>query len=650
MKALRGARARGVAVVLAVLSLAAIWLLSQTRPWHALDGKAFDLITSLAAPRLADPAIVILAIDEPTFAELGLQWPFPRSLHARLLQRLKKDGARAVGFDVVFSEPSSAAEDVALADAIRQGPPAVLAALREKTESAQMALWSEVNPLQLLRDAGAVAGQVQVTPDDDFVVRRFPAEGDGFAQRLLALAGWTRAMGAQDAQWIAYAGPRGTFDTRSYYQALEPGLLPPGFFRDKVVLVGRAVRTDAELSGSRSDMFNSPFSVADGGDRLFPGVEIQANLMANLRAAGGLRAASPWVAACAVLGLCALLAVVGARWHPGWAAAVALLGASSAWPISYGLYTQGLWLTPVAPMAAVAAFYVTQVLWAYLVHRRRALAVRRMFAQYVPLAVVEALVAEPESLHLGGERRELTILFTDLANFTAMSEGQTPEQTVAILTEYFGAMTPIIHRHGGTVDKFIGDAIMAFWGAPLPDGAHAEHAVRAAIDMQAAMDALVQDFAARGLPPIAMRVGLHTGAAVVGNVGSSNRFAYTVIGDAVNLAARLEGANKAFGTGILLSQATASQLPATIGLRHLDNVVVKGKSQAVKVYTPCDAADIRAASASLVEHYYAGHRTEALAAAQSLLALQPHDKATLRFVERLHALEPDVGALSLDKL
>ncbi|MFO1262204.1 MAG: adenylate/guanylate cyclase domain-containing protein [Rhodoferax sp.] len=650
MKALRGARVRGVAVALAVLSLAAVWLLSQTRPWHALDGKAFDLITSLAAPRVADPDMVILAIDEPTFAELGQQWPFPRSLHARLLQRLQEDGARAVGFDVVFAESSTASEDAALAAAIAAGPPVVLAALREKTESSQSTVWSEVLPLPQLRQAGADVGQVQVTPDDDFVVRRVPAGTDGWAQRLLARAGWTAAEGASDAGWIAYAGPRGTFDTRSYYQALEPGLLPAGYFRDKVVLVGRAVRTDAELSGSHADMFNSPFSVADGGDRLIPGVEIQANLMANLRAGAGLRAASPWGVVWSVLGLCGLLAFVGARWHPAWAAALALVGAGSAWPISYGLYMQGWWLAPVAPMAAVAAFYVTQVLWAYLEHRHRALAVRRMFAQYVPPAVVEALVARPESLHLGGERRELTILFTDLANFTAMSEGQTPEQTVAVLTEYFGVMTPIIHRHGGTVDKFIGDAIMAFWGAPLADDAHAEHAVRAAMDMQVAMDALVRELTARGLPPIAMRVGVHTGTAVVGNVGSSNRFSYTVIGDAVNLAARLEGANKAFGTGILLSEATACQLPASVGLRHLDNVVVKGKSQAVKVFTPDDRADIRAASALLVERFYAGQHTQALAAAKEVLALLPQDKPAQRFVERLQAQEPYAQALSLDKL
>ena len=656
VKPLSAGAARVAAGLVALLALATVWALSHTRPWQALDGRAFDLMTSLAAPRKAHASIVILGIDEPSFAELGQQWPFPRSLHARLLDRLKADGARAVGFDVVFAEPSTPAEDGAFADAIRHGPPVVLAALREKTESAQMALWTEVPPLQLLRDAGAVPGQVQVAPDDDFVVRRHVAAPDAFAQRLHGLAGLAPGTTPALGEYIAYAGPRGTFDTRSYYQALEPGLLPPGFFRDKVVLVGRAVRTDAELTGSHADMFNSPFSVADGGDRLFPGVEIQANLLANRLAGTGLRAAPALWPVLLVGACCLLLGLAALRWHPALGAALAGAAALGMWPLAYGLFTHGVWLAPVAPMVAILAFYATQVLWGYLVQRRRALQVRRMFAQYVPPEVVQTLVERPELLRLGGEQRELTLLFTDLANFTAMSEHQTPEQTVAVLTEYFGAMTPIIHRYGGTVDKFIGDAIMAFWGAPVPDPHHAEHAVRAAIDMQAAMEVLVRALVARGLPPIAMRVGIHTGAAVVGNVGSANRFSYTAIGDAVNLAARLEGANKAFGTRILLSDATAAALPGDVGLRHLDNVVVKGKSQAVKVYTPCTDAALCAASARVVEGFYAGQWQTCKTAVDTILALQPGDAAAQRFAQRLSSRRPGAegadasGPLALDKL
>jgi adenylate cyclase len=244
-----------------------------------------------------------------------------------------------------------------------------------------------------------------------------------------------------------------------------------------------------------------------------------------------------------------------------------------------------LWMTPLFPMAAMVAVYGASLLVNYLASRRRAQQVREMFSQYVPEAVVARLVEQPELMRLGGDARVLTLMFTDLANFTGMSERLSAEATVEVLTEYFNTMTPIIHRHGGTVDKFIGDAVMAFWGAPLDDPQHAVHAVQAAMDMQAAMAALSERLQARGLPSIAMRIGVHTGRVVVGNIGSQTRFSYTVIGDAVNLASRLEGANKEFGTGILLSGATAALLPANVSVRRLGTVQVKGKTEAVEVYT-----------------------------------------------------------------
>jgi len=225
-----------------------------------------------------------------------------------------------------------------------------------------------------------------------------------------------------------------------------------------------------------------------------------------------------------------------------------------------------------------------------------------------------------------------------------------------VLTEYFNTMTAIVHRYGGTVDKFIGDAVMAFWGAPLPDAQHAEHAVRAAIDMQQAMQGLTEQLVARGLPTIRMRIGVHTGAVVVGNVGSRSRFSYTAIGDAVNLAARLEGANKAFGSGILLSEASANGLPPELHLRHLDTVIVKGKSEPVKVFTPCDDAVLRSLSATGVAFFHERRWDESAAAFAQLLTHKPGDLAALRFLQRIDAERATAAggdwsaALSLDKL
>lgn len=581
-------RQRALVLAVGMVAFGLVWLAAGTRAWQAVDAKVFDLFTTWTAPRKVEVPVVILAIDEPTFAQLQQQWPFPRRLHAQVLERLKADGALAVGFDIVFAEPSRPADDAALARAIQQGPPVVLAASRERTDSSNASLWTDVMPMDALLQAGALAGQVQVSPDDDFVVRRAVHAADSLSVQLARIA----SKGAQgrrednDAELIEYVGPRATFDTRSYYQALDPGLLPPGFFKGKIVLIGRSVRTAVELSSSQSDMFNSPFVATRDDDRLFPGVEVQATLISNHLTGGGLRLVPQASVLALVLAMLGVLAQVGLRSQPAISAVVACGLGAGVWGLALWLFAANrLWMTPLFPMAAVMAVYGATMLVNYLASRRRAQEIREMFSQYVPETVVARLVERPELMKLGGEARVLTLMFTDLANFTGMSERLSAEATVEVLTEYFNAMTPIIHRHGGTVDKFIGDAVMAFWGAPLDDPQHAEHAVQAAVEMQAAMVTLAERLQARGLPSIAMRIGLHTGRVVVGNIGSQTRFSYTVIGDAVNLASRLEGANKEFGTGILLSGATAALLPPHMAVRPLGTIQVKGKSEAVEVWT-----------------------------------------------------------------
>ena len=652
-------RLRAAVVLAGLVALALVWLAATTRPWQGAENRVFDLFTAATAPRKVDIPVVILAIDEPTFAQLQVQWPFPRHLHAQVLDRLRADGALAVGFDIVFAEPSQAADDAAFAASLRGGLPVVLAASREVTKSSNGSLFSDVLPLGMFLDSGAIAGQIQVMPDDDFVVRRHVRHDDSFSARLVALMQEPKAANAFNGgtYLLEYAGPRATFDTRSYYQALEPDLLPKGFFKGKVVLIGRSVRTAVELVGSQSDMFNSPFAVVDGEDRLIPGIEVQANLISNQWAGGGLEPLDSVAELVLVLALLAVLGLVGMRASPAATAALAATMVLGIWLLAYGLFqAQKMWLAPLLPTLAVIAVYGSALLLGYATSRRRAMQVRMMFSQYVPEAVVARLVEQPHLLKLGGEARELTVMFTDLANFTAMSERLTAEATVEVLTDYFNAMTTIIHAHGGTVDKFIGDAVMAFWGAPLDDPRHAEHAVRAATAMQRAMDQLVGDLTRRGLPSIAMRIGVNSGRAVVGNIGSESRFSYSVIGDAVNLAARLEGANKAFGTGVLLSETTAQQLPPDIALRLLDKVVVKGKSASIAVYTPCADAEVARRSREAVEAFYRAALDVSESAFRSLLLVRPEDPASLRFLDRI-ALARASGAanqspepLSLDKL
>ena len=646
------------ALAACALALLLVGAATFSRTWHALEFKTFDVLTAWTAPQRTALPVVILAIDEPTFQELQHTWPFPRSVHAALLKRLHDEGAAAVGLDIVFADPSTEAEDAALAQAIAETGPVVLAATREKIDSSNAALWLDVMPLQRFLDAGADAGDAGVEPDDDFVVRRVPVAREGFALRLAQRAAEARGKlpVLRHFDWIGYRGPRGTFDTRSYYQALEPGLLPAGFFKNKLVLVGRSARTATELSRSQADLFNSPFGTA-GGERLFPGVELQATLVDNYLTGGGLRTVPEgWTLALVAL-LVPLLLWGNRRLHPAGAAALAAALVAAIAGASWWLFGRfQLWWPPLLPAAAALAVYGAAALAGYAFVRRRARQTRAMFAQYVPPAVVSRLIAQPELMRLGGEAREVTLMFTDLANFTTLSEQLSAEQTVEVLTAYFNAMTPIVHATGGTVDKFIGDAVMAFWGAPLDDPQHAEHAVTAAISMQQAMQVLVADLRARGLPPIHMRIGLHTGRVVVGNVGSEQRFSYTAIGDAVNLAARLEGANKAFGTGILLSAATAAQLPSSVALRALDDVVVKGKTEPVRVFTPCGDAAVRDASLAALNAFHARDWDGASGYLAQVLARVPGDAAARRLQQRVaEARALPVGsdwspAVALDKL
>ena len=646
------------ALAACALALLLVGAATFSRTWHALEFKTFDVLTAWTAPQRTALPVVILAIDEPTFQELQHTWPFPRSVHAALLKRLHDEGAAAVGLDIVFADPSTEAEDAALAQAIAETGPVVLAATREKIDSSNAALWLDVMPLQRFLDAGADAGDAGVEPDDDFVVRRVPVAREGFALRLAQRAAEARGKlpVLRHFDWIGYRGPRGTFDTRSYYQALEPGLLPAGFFKNKIVLVGRSARTATELSRSQADLFNSPFGTA-GGERLFPGVELQATLVDNYLMGAGLRSVSDGWTLALVLLLVPLLLWGNRRLHPAGAAALAAALVAAIAGASWWLFGRfQLWWPPLLPAAAALAVYGAAALAGYAFVRRRARQTRAMFAQYVPPAVVSRLIAQPELMRLGGEAREVTLMFTDLANFTTLSEQLSAEQTVEVLTAYFNAMTPIVHATGGTVDKFIGDAVMAFWGAPLDDPQHAEHAVTAAISMQQAMQVLVADLRARGLPPIHMRIGLHTGRVVVGNVGSEQRFSYTAIGDAVNLAARLEGANKAFGTGILLSAATAAQLPSSVALRALDDVVVKGKTEPVRVFTPCGDAAVRDASLAALNAFHARDWDGASGYLAQVLARVPGDAAALRLQQRVaEARALPVGsdwspAVALDKL
>jgi adenylate cyclase len=301
----------------------------------------------------------------------------------------------------------------------------------------------------------------------------------------------------------------------------------------------------------------------------------------------------------------------------------------------------------VPPIAAVFANYVGSAVYQYLTERKQKVMIKGMFSQYLNPHVVNELIAHPEKLKLGGERKELTVLFSDIAGFTSFSEKLAPEELVNVLNEYLSAMTEIVLKNDGTLDKYEGDLVMAFWGAPIELDNNALHACTAALEMQESLVQIREKWSAEGKPNVHVRIGLNTGEMVVGNMGGVGKFDYTVIGDSVNLGSRLEGANKEYGTYIMASERTQDMVKEYFVFRELDLLIVKGKTKPIKVFELLGRKSngVAQEKISAVGEYHKGlemyRRKEFAAAIQQFakaLAIDPSDEPSRLYTERSQAL------------
>ena len=586
-----------IAAAFALLATAAVlWLPA----WQSLERRGFDALTVFTAPGESTQPIVLVAVNEESFEALKLRWPWPRSVHAQLLDRLAQGGAAVVAFDVLLADESDPKEDQAFADSIRRAGSVVLAADFTYAETQSARLWKRTEPLALFTDAGAVSGLATVPLDGDQFVRGIPAEPDAFWRQIVKILQVRVPSLAvpplpEAGAMIRYLGATGVHPVVPYHLVLAatPEELK-GAFEGRIVIVGRDLRAAPELGMAQADLFATPFLAESGG--LQSGIRIHATIVESALTGAAIRPAQPLAVLLANLAAALAGALALRRSRPVLAALPALLLVATIVGLAWAAFAHAnLWVPFGAPVAVVLLAWLTRLARAYLAERARKLEVQRAFSLYVAPTVVDQLLADPKRLALGGELREITIMFTDLAGFTRISEKMAPDAVSRVLSEHFTAMTDIILAHGGTVIQFIGDAIMAFWGAPLDDPDHRLHAVQAAVEMQRGMAKLRNELAARGLPELHMRIGLNTGTAVVGNMGSQRRFAYSALGDCVNLAARLEGTNKLYGTRILVSGETAKGVGDAIALRRVDLVRVSGKTEAVEIFAPADDPAVVAA-------------------------------------------------------
>lgn len=580
--AARGRRA-GLAA-LAVCAAVAGSLLSRLPAWQLLELRVFDHLSMIAPPPRPADAPLVVAIDEPSFSEIGQQWPWPRDIHARLVTALRDAGARTIALDLVFADPSEPAADAALAAAL--GPDTVLAADERVLETPQAIQLLRIDPRAGLLARGAVAGVSTIPLDRDGTARRLPPQADTLARAVLAARQGPEPPATPPGAMIQFYGPARSMPTVSYYQALDPvAFLPPGLFQGRDVIVGFSLQAAPAADQGGGDAFATPATVRSGA--LVAGAEIHANLVANLAAGDWIRPAGPWSRAGAIGGA-ALLALTllwpgGRRWQ-----ILSLVLGLAAVPLACWLALRlgRLWLPPLAPMAVLVGTAAGQTLRDVVAERRLRAGLIRAFAHYLAPALVERLAADPGALRLGGESREITVLFCDIRGFTTLAEQlqPQPERLTMILHRLMEPLSQAVLAENGTIDKYIGDCLMAFWNAPLDVPDHAARAVAAGRRMIDAVAALNVEFAREGMAPLSVGIGINTGTCIVGNMGSGARFDYSAIGDAVNLAARLEGLTKDLGVPLIMGQATAVALGPTAAVRPLDAVSVRGRSTPTRIF------------------------------------------------------------------
>ncbi len=629
---------RGPACVVSVW--AALALAGLTTTWRLWELRTFDLLSRLDNGRSSAVPITIVGIDESSFAELRLQWPWPRSVHGFLVDSLARAGAAVIAFDVVFAESSDPDEDERFAAAIRRAGKVVLASDYDVQETAYATQEMQIEPLLLFRQAGATKGLASVVLDGDLVLRQVPRHPDAFWRAVLRRLPEERLRAAAESAvdertLIRYAGPEHTLRFVSYYQALDPEqFLPPGSLKGHIVLIGRDVRATPEPGAAQPDAFATPFTAASG--LLMPGVEAHANMMRTAMAGDAIHEVPRLTGLLVLFVTLALAGWLMASWRPVGSASIgvalaALVAGGGAWLF----YRWNIWVPTLAPISGIGLVYIATGGVAFVEEQARRRQIKRAFEHYVSPQVVDEMVAHPERLVLGGQRRELTMLFGDIAGFTTLAESLAPEEIARLLNDHLTAMTGIVLQQGGTVDKFIGDAIMAFWNAPLEDPDHAVHACQAALEMVAAVDRATSP--APGRPRVRMRIGIHTGPVVVGNMGSADRFDYTAIGDNVNLASRIEGVNKLYGTLTLVSGATAAALGGRFPLRVIDRVRVKGRTEPVDIFSLQVNPAIAAASDEAIDAYRRQDWDRAARCWDGVLALAPDDSVARAYLSRIAA-------------
>ena len=538
-------------------------------------------MAAFQAPMPQSKDIVIAAITEETLAQFPYRSPVDREFLATLLQTLDKKGARLIGVDVLLDQPTEPAKDELLKKALRAVKTPTFVSYTNTSNIVnedQLAYMNDFLPEQM-----RAAANLATDPHDGSARWIFAGQTDpgmplGFPRKALQLLGLTSSDQQVEIAWRA----KPDLETSPFpiYPAHTIGFLPDEWVKDKIVLVGAIL--------SLTDRHRTPLAVvSDGDDGLMPGILVQAHGLSQLLEKRDYPRLSM-------------------HWNVAFTLAFSLLGVGIGL-LKFGILVNfvsgfalvaGLWLGALfgfsygAPMVPLVAPTLSLALALWMmdavigrVERKKRQYIQNAFSRYVSPVVVGQLADNPDALSISGVRREATFIFTDIAGFTTLSEKLTSDKLAQVLNEYLDGACQIILRYEGTVDKFIGDAIMSIFNAPLSQSDHAERAVKCALELDAYAEAFRIRQNALDVPIGVTRIGVHTGNATIGNFGSNSRMDYTALGDTVNTAARTEGVNKYFGTRVCCTQETVSQCVKQ-KFRTIGDVILKGKTEPVTLYSP----------------------------------------------------------------
>ena len=579
-----GNRLRGLLLGLVALASAAIAIAAYaTDLLKPQDRSTIDTRFSVRGADRPPSNIVVVKIDDKTFQDLGQQWPFPRATHARVLDRIAAEHPAAIAYDVQFSETSNRGQndDLKLLEALDKHHGVTVFSFTETDDHGDVIFLGSGKGTKLLHQVGAQpANGLFPFDSSDGLIRRM-SFSIGHLDTLAVVTAQTATHRRVDrskfpggSNWIDFVGPAGTFRSVDFADVYD-NRVPPNSFRGKIVVIGATAPSLHDINPTSTD-------------GQMPGAEIQANAIDTVLRGMPLSSAPGWVNIALILLLALAVPVVSLRASPLAATGVALaLGAIFTVAVQLA-FNDGWIVSFIYPVGALVLGAVGSLTVQLVTEAFERIRVRDLFSRFVPENVVDEVLKSADGLRLGGIQREGTVMFSDLRGFTTLAESLTPARVIEVLNRYLSEMSDAILDHGGTLVAYMGDGIMAVFGAPLPQADHADRALKAAREMlEVRLPRFNEWLRSEGLSEgFRMGIGLNSGSVMSGHVGSERRVEYTAVGDTTNTASRIEALTKGTPHQLLMSGATREALlAAPSDLVHVGETEIRGRTAKLDLWS-----------------------------------------------------------------